>query len=241
MIKLTECSKSFNNKTVLKNISFDVPKGSLYGFAGINGAGKSTLIKCIMQFLAINSGKIYFNDKVINQSLDFRAKIGYLPEVFQPSLDLKCREFLEYCYLLIKNKNNKETIDNVLIKVGLKEVENVLIRKFSKGMRQRLGIAQTIIHNPDLLILDEPFSGLDPIGRFELKQLLKKINGEGATIFFSSHNLTEIRDLCTHIAILHDGLILYNGNVDDLLKDSNCDNLEDAFLKTIHHEKLGEC
>jgi len=239
MIEVSNLSKSFKSLQVLRNINFIVPKNSVFGFIGVNGAGKSTLIKCLMSFLTPDTGNIIINDKNVLPSVSFRKDIGYLPEVFQPPLDLKCNEFISYCFSLIKNKKCLEKeIRDVLEKVGLIQSYNTIIRKLSKGMKQRLGLAQTIIHSPNILILDEPFSGLDPIGRFRLKKLLIKIkDSTESSIFFSSHNLTEIQDLCTHIAILHDGEIKACGSVEEILNNSSSMSLEEFFLKTVDYKE----
>lgn len=239
MIEVSNLSKSFKTLQVLKNINLTVPKNSVFGFIGINGAGKSTFIKCLMNFLTPDAGTIVVKNKKVISSVSFRKEIGYLPEVFQPPLDLKCNEFISYCYGLIKNKRcPQKDIKDVLEKVGLSQSYNTIIRKLSKGMRQRLGLAQAIIHSPNILILDEPFSGLDPIGRFRLKNLLIKLKtSTDSSIFFSSHNLTEIQDLCTHIAILHDGEIKAYGSVEEILKNSSSMSLEDFFLKTVDYKE----
>ena len=239
MIKIENCKKSFASKQVLKGISFSTPKGSIFGFAGINGAGKSTLIKCVLKFLNPDSGNILIGGIEIGHYENYKKIIGYLPEVFQPPLDLKCGEFLNYCNLLINHHRcSRQEIIRILERVGLPHSSETLIRQLSKGMRQRLGFAQTIIHDPKLLILDEPFSGLDPIGRYELKQLFRSLNSEGITLFFSSHNLNEIQDLCSHMAILHDGKIAASGTVREILDNNQTDNLEQAFLSVIHHHPI---
>ncbi|MCP4121639.1 MAG: ABC transporter ATP-binding protein [Bacteroidetes bacterium] len=234
MLAIKGLDKSYKNKTVLKAVSFDVPAGSLFGLVGVNGAGKSTLIKCILQFTSAQKGLIYAENEPIENNPDYKRCIGYLPEVFQPPAHLRCGEFLNYCYVLIRKKNcPREKVMHFLEMVGLPEVFNTPIRKLSKGMRQRIGIAQAIIHDPRLLILDEPFSGLDPIGRYELKPLLKRLHKDGKTIFFSSHNLNEIQDLCTSLAILHDGHIACNDEIDNILAQFQVDDFEQAFLRAV--------
>jgi len=234
MLAIDNLVKKYGEHVVLDQVNLMIPDGSLYGFAGINGVGKSTLIKCIFQFLNPESGTITIERTPITKTHDYKKKIGYLPEVFQPPLDLTCMEFLNYCFQLSRNEpyTEKEALA-LLEQVGLKGQENKLIKKLSKGMRQRLGVGQSLVHRPKLLILDEPFSGLDPVGRYELKILLQTIHQEGVTIFFSSHNLTEIHDLCTHLAILHQGKIAADGPVDALLEQYQLEDLEKVFLKVI--------
>ncbi len=240
MIEWQGIKKSFGPMEVLRGVDLKVPQGSLFGFAGINGAGKSTLIKCFLGFLKTDSGTMTLE----NQPLDlvhFKRVIGYLPEVFQPPLDLKCCEFLNYAHSLIrKTELSRKEVEALLEQVGLQGSYSLLIRQLSKGMRQRLGIAQAMVHSPKILILDEPFSGLDPIGRFELKELFKSIYNQGKTLFFSSHNLSEIQDLCTHMAVLHKGSIEAFDTVDGLLRRYQCKSLEKVFLTAIGHPLNGE-
>lgn len=240
MIEWHGIKKSFGPKEVLRGVDLNVPQGSLLGFAGVNGAGKSTLIKCFLGFLKPDAGTMTLENKPLD-NVHFKRVIGYLPEVFQPPLDLKCCEFLNYAYALIqKTELPKKELEAVLELVGLPGSYSLLIRQLSKGMRQRLGIAQAMVHSPKVLILDEPFSGLDPIGRFELKELFKSIYNQGKTIFFSSHNLSEIQDLCTHMAVLHKGRVEAMNTVDELLKQYQCKSLEKVFLTVIGHPLNGE-
>lgn len=240
MIEWRNIKKSFGPKEVLRGVDLKIPEGSLFGFAGVNGAGKSTLIKCFLGFLKPDSGIMTLENKPL-EGVHFKSIIGYLPEVFQPPLDLKCCEFLNYAYSLIrKTELPKKEVEAVLQQVGLPGAYSMLIRQLSKGMRQRLGIAQAMVHSPKVLILDEPFSGLDPIGRFELKELFKSIYSQGKTLFFSSHNLSEIQDLCTHMAVLHKGRIEAMNTVDGLLQQYQCKSLEKVFLTVIGHPLNGE-
>jgi ABC-2 type transport system ATP-binding protein len=234
MISIEGLVKNYGKKQVLKGVTLHVPLGGLFGFVGVNGAGKSTLIKCLLHFVSPQFGRIAIDGKSIFEFLSYKKILGYLPEVFQPPLDLRCGEFLNYCGELLRGKKcSDQEIQTLLQRVGLAEHPYSLIRVLSKGMRQRLGIAQTLVHAPKLLILDEPFSGLDPIGRHELKALLRSLQREGMTIFFSSHNLTEIQDLCTHLAILHGGVLQVSALVADLLVQHRETNLENVFLKVV--------
>jgi ABC-2 type transport system ATP-binding protein len=233
MLVIKELTKRYPGKMVLDRVSLTIPRGSLYGFAGINGAGKSTLIKCLLQFLTPQSGTILINN-VLLEHAHAHQNLGYLPEVFQPPGELKCIEFLQYCHRLSRGcACSPERIKIITKQVGLEGMEGVFIKNFSKGMRQRIGVAQAIVHEPVLLILDEPFSGLDPVGRYELKQLFKTINQAGTTIFFSSHNLIEMENLCSDVAVLHNGKIIADGQVKALLVQQDARNLEEVFIKLI--------
>ncbi|MFC1478916.1 ABC transporter ATP-binding protein [Candidatus Margulisiibacteriota bacterium] len=237
MLTFQACQKSFGKNKVLQDVTLDIPANSLFGFAGINGAGKTTLIKCLLDLLHLDSGSIIFDNHPFRFAQVYRD-IGYLPEVFQPPHDLTGQEFLHYCYQLIKKDSNRShTVKAALETVGLASSARQRIRKLSKGMRQRLGIAQAIIHQPRLLILDEPFSGLDPIGRYDLKQLFRQLRQSGTTIFFSSHNLIDLQDLCSHVAVLHDGRIAASDTVDKVLTRYQTNDLEQAFLQAIGYQE----
>lgn len=237
MISVKSVSKSYQTKKVLDLISFEVAQENIFGFIGVNGAGKSTFIKALFQFTKLDGGEILVDGQSMSTKPELKRKIGFLPEVFLPPLGLKAGEFLNYSYELVHGHSCKEAyIREILVTIGLKDHANTLIRHFSKGMRQRLGMGQAIIHKPPLLVLDEPFSGLDPIGRYELKTLFKHLNQQGQTIFFSSHNLNEISDLCSHVAILHNGKISETGPTSEVLERTQCKNLEEAFLKIIEYK-----
>ena len=233
MLQVSGLKKSFNKKLVLNGISFHVKEGEVFGFIGRNGAGKSTTIKSILNFIFPDAGEILFQGKSVKR-FEFRQSIGYLPEIAHLPDNLKAAEFLKYAYGFYGkvDKSVKEKISRLLTDVGLDEVQKKLIKNFSKGMKQRLGIAQAVVHDPALLILDEPFTGLDPVGKHGLKQILLDQNKKGKTIFFSSHNLTEVEDICTIICIIHNGEIVYQGTSEEFKKKHQSSNLEDAFLKS---------
>ena len=235
MLLVKDLNKSFNKKKVLNNIGFEVNKGDVFGFIGCNGAGKSTTIKCILNFVFPDSGVIEFNGKPTSHK-SFRNEIGYLPEVAQFPKNLTAFEFLSYSAGFYKHKISvsREKIEALLREVGLEDAKKKLIRNFSKGMKQRLGIAQAVIHNPQMLILDEPFTGLDPIGRHRLKNILKNLHNQGKTIFFSSHNLNEVEELCSVICVIHNGNVFYQGKISDFVAKYNADNLEQAFIKSYY-------
>ncbi len=221
-------STGFVGKTeVLHQVTFNVPKGQACGFVGNNGAGKTTTLKCLLEFLTPTQGEIlFFNEKL---SVQNRIRIGYLPE--RPYLYefLTAKEFLKFHWnLTFPNLNGfEEQAEKVLRLVGLYESRNKVMRKFSKGMLQRAGLAQALIHNPDLLILDEPMSGLDPDGRLLVKNILKELKLLGKTLFFSSHLLEDVDELCENLVVIHHGDILYEGEISSFRKQYQ--NLEQAF------------
>lgn len=211
---------------VLHDVSFTIPSGTITGFLGSNGAGKTTSIKSILGLIHPSSAEITFFDKQILSS-KVLAKIGYLPE--RPFFYdyLTGSEFLNFYANLSGIKKNtliKERSEYVLKKVGLWHAKDKLLREYSKGMLQRIGIAQAIIHEPELLILDEPMSGLDPDGRYELAELIREIYQKGTSIFFSTHLLNDVETLCKYIVMMKSGRCIFEGSIHSLL-----DGLEESF------------
>lgn len=206
-------------KQILKKISFSVEDGEIFGLLGPNGAGKSTLIKIINRILFPDKGTVrIFEASHFSQS--YSAAIGYMPE--QPHFYdyLTGREFLRYMGSLfgISSKQLKERTDRLLQLVGMATRADFALRKYSKGMLQRIGIAQALINDPKLVILDEPMSGLDPIGRKEVRDIIFHLKSEGKTIFFSTHILQDVEMICDHVAILNEGSLIKIGRLTELLR-----------------------
>lgn len=205
-------------KPILKGVTFKIPKGSLTGFIGVNGAGKTTTIKTLLDFIHPKSGKIEF----FGQSglpVQSRQRIGFMPERPYFYEFLTGREFLALHWKLRgRHLGNafEARCDEVLKEVDLERGKNLKLRQFSKGMLQRIGIAQSVIHNPEFLILDEPMSGLDPDGRVLIKNIIKKLHHQGTTLFFSSHLLQDMEELCNRLVIIDQGSIIYEGSLMDL-------------------------
>lgn len=218
----------FMGKTeVLHKVTFNVPQGQSCGFVGNNGAGKTTTLKCLLEFLTPTEGEIrFFNEKL---SVQNRIRIGYLPERPYHYEFLSAMEFLKFHWnLTFKDLHGfEDQAEKVLKLVGLFESRDKILRKFSKGMLQRIGLAQALIHNPDLLILDEPVSGLDPDGRLLVKNILRELKNQGKTLFFSSHLLEDVDELCENLVVIHHGDILYHGELSNFR--SQYKNLEEAF------------
>tara|TARA_B110001454_G_scaffold219196_1_gene251395 strand:+ start:9169 stop:9915 length:747 start_codon:yes stop_codon:yes gene_type:complete len=232
-IQVKNLNKSFKKsfyekkKQVLKNVSFEVPKNKTTGFVGNNGSGKTTSLKCIFEFIFKDSGEVlFFNQKM---SSEIRKRIGYLPE--RPYLYefLTAEEFLKFHLKLTGAdvSNVDSLIDETLDKVGLLEAKHKALRTFSKGMLQRAGLAQALIHKPEILILDEPMSGLDPDGRLMVKDILREEKKKGITIFFSSHLLQDMEELCDHLVAIHHGEVIYNADLKSFM--SQYPSLEEAF------------
>lgn len=233
-------------KPVLKGVSFSLQEKSLTGFLGSNGAGKSTTIKALLGLISPDSGEIRFFD---GQSLstEVKSKIGFLPEKPHFYDHLTGEEFLFFSSKLVKKLSRKETqkrVEEVLEIVGLKDAGKTYIRQYSKGMYQRIGIAQAIIHQPKFLILDEPMSDLDPQGRTKVKETLEYIRSQGMTIILSSHLLNDIENLCENIVILKDGVTAYEGNTHRFLESIQAGYnlfIEDSgSRKTLFFETLSD-
>jgi len=242
VIGVHEISVSYGKRgkkcKAVDNISFTVDKGECVGFIGLNGAGKSTTIKTLMGFLFATSGEAHVFGQPAGDPAS-RSRIGYLPEVALYYPFMKARELLElYGGLSGLSKHIlKERIPNVLEAVGLSGKGEILLKQFSKGMQQRLGIAQSIIAEPDLFIFDELTSGLDPIGRHTLRSLLTDLKAAGKTIFFSSHELTEVEALCDRVLIIHKGRIVRDANLAELTAESGTKGLEQFFIDLVHDQE----
>jgi len=204
-------------KHALRPLNLKVEEGEIFGFLGPNGAGKTTTLKLLMGLIFPTAGSA----RILGMELDdprMKAQIGFLPE--QPYFYdyLTARELLEYYGQLsgVKAKLRSSRVNEVLRRVGLPDVGGVQLRKFSKGMLQRVGIAQAILHDPQVVFFDEPMSGLDPMGRREVRDLMEQLKVEGKTVFFSTHILSDAEALCDRVAIIHQGELRGVGAVADL-------------------------
>jgi len=221
ILKCDNIHKKIGKKEILNGISFEIEKGDILGFIGPNGAGKTTAIKLILGLQKINSGSVYINGFDIKK--DFTKaieKVGAIVENPDFYMYMSGRKNLELKARLYKNIS-KERIDEVVKLVGLENRINDKVSKYSLGMRQRLGIAEAMLHNPNLLILDEPTNGLDPEGMKMLKDVLKSLNEKGVSIFISSHILSELDNLCNKICIIKDGVIIETSNIKTLKRINN--------------------
>jgi len=216
IIELKNISFSYDKTDFINNLSLDIPTKSIYGFVGPNGAGKTTIIKLILGLLNSDSGTIYINgNNLKKQNTYSHKKIGSLVESPSLYLHLTALENMNVAKLLYNL--TEDNVISALTKVGLFEERNKIVKNFSMGMRQRLGIALAIINKPNLIILDEPFNSIDPNGRNALKRLLKELRDSGVTVFISSHELAEVEKICTHLAIIDKGNIVYNGSIESFL------------------------
>jgi len=204
---------------VLEEVSFDVPERSIFGFLGPNGAGKTTLIHLIVGIRQPTGGSISWKGVPVTNP-DVKDSIGYLPERPYFYDHLTGLEVLEYFGALsgLSRKQVRDRADHVLKKVNMLRARDLTLNKFSKGMLQRIGIAQAILHEPELLILDEPMSGLDPAGRKEMRELILELSGEGRTVFFSSHVIPDIEAICDRVAIVKKGRLEDTGLIAKFLQ-----------------------
>jgi ABC-2 type transport system ATP-binding protein len=204
----------------LDNLCLQVSRGEIFGFLGPNGAGKSTTIKILMHLLHPTSGRA----RILGEPVDrvaMHQRIGYLPENPYFYDYLTPAELLIYTGSLfgLHGSELSRKADSLLESVGLSEARNLALRKFSKGMVQRIGIAQALINDPEVIFLDEPMSGLDPLGRMEVRQIITSLKARGVTVFFSSHVLPDVEALCDRIAILNRGKMQETGTLDEILKE----------------------
>lgn len=205
-------------RRVLDNVSFSVSDGEIFGFLGPNGAGKSTTIKILFEIIFPTAGSAKILGKPIGDK-SIKSRIGFLPENPYFYDYLTANQFLEFHGGLcgMSPDQLKKRIPEVLDLVGMRGTRSMYLRSFSKGMLQRIGLAQAIIHNPDLIILDEPMTGLDPLGRREVRDLMLHLKSQKKTIFFSTHILSDVESICHRVAILNKGRLLSCGSLDELI------------------------
>jgi ABC-2 type transport system ATP-binding protein len=219
---VVEYGKGRRAVRAVDGLSFRVEEGECVGFIGANGAGKSTTMKAIMGFLFPKSGAVRVFGEPAGTARS-RQRIGYLPEVALYYPFMKARELLELYGGLsgLRGAGLKRRISEILERVGLGGRGEALLRNFSKGMQQRLGIAQSLIADPEALIFDELSSGLDPLGRHDLREVLLDLRRRGRTIFFSSHELSEVESLCDRVVIIHQGRVVTQATVAELMRPLN--------------------
>lgn len=227
----------------LESLNLSVESGEIFGFLGPNGAGKTTAIKLLTNLIFPTSGEAFLFEKPASDVL-IRRRVGYLPEhpCFYPHL--AGHELLSFCCSLHGLRCSKAIIEELLATVGLHTVDTLLISKYSKGMVQRLGIAQALVNDPDLVIFDEPMEGLDPIGRRDVRDIMLDLKKKGKTIFFSSHILPDVEIICDRVGILLKGKLISVGRIDELLKKSiesyevTCQHLTDEAILSIGRNAL---
>jgi len=213
-------TKVYRDLTALDKLNLTIDKGDIYGFIGPNGAGKTTTIKILATLLRPTSGQAFVCGFSVNgQAKHIRRKIGYVPDEFGIYEDMTVTEYLEFFAALyeIQGKDRQRVISDVLDLTDLTYKEHAQVDSLSRGMRQRLALARVLLHDPEVLLLDEPASGLDPRARIEIRELLKELRSMGKTILISSHILSELHELCNKVGIIEQGKLLYSGEISDII------------------------
>ena len=241
LIRVRNLTKDYGGNVAVRDVSFDVAEGEIFGFIGPNGAGKTTTIRILSTLLEPTAGDVHIDGLCVqNDTAEVRRIVGYMPDQFGVYEGLTVEEYLEFfarAYRL-SGAAARAIIADVMELTDLSKLRGRLVSTFSKGMKQRLCLAKTLIHDPKLLILDEPASALDPRARIELRVLLKELRSMGKTIFISSHILTELSDLCTSVGILERGRLLESGPV-GALKSLRPSDRVDITLAKEQPEALG--
>lgn len=223
-ISVSHVTKMYADQKALNDVTFEVNKGEIVGFLGPNGAGKSTMMKIITGFIPPSAGEVSVAGlDVIEHPIETKKQIGYLPEHNPLYTDMYVREYLYFIAGLHKIKNPKQKIEDIIVKVGLQVEKNKKIEALSKGYRQRVGLAQALIHDPQVLILDEPTTGLDPNQLSEIRQVIKDL-GRDKTVMLSTHIMQEVEAICDRVIIINKGVIVANEktqNIKNLTSQSN--------------------
>jgi len=220
-------------KVAVNNLNLKVYAGEVFGFLGPNGAGKTTTMNVLLGFVNATGGEAFLFGVNVREPIA-RQRIGYLPELTYYYKFLTAEELLRFYARIfrIPSGQTERRIEQLLKLVELEHARKRPIKTYSKGMQQRVGLAQALINDPDLLILDEPTSGLDPLGRMKVREIIQRLKNEGKTVFFSSHELGEVETVCDRVAIIHQGELKVEGRVADLVEQYQA-NLEMIFLKII--------
>ena len=233
MLQIDGATVRFGATTAVDGLSLSLERGEVMGFLGTNGAGKTTTIKMLLGLLRPTSGSVrVLGGDPVDSAV--RRRIGYMPETAYYYPYLNARELLGFYGGLcgLDAKTVRRRTDELLDRVGLSDAARRPLRTYSKGMLQRAGVAQALLADPDLLVLDEPFTGLDPLARIRFRELMRELRAAGKTIFFSSHELGETELLCDRVAIMKAGRCLYRGAVRELAGSGEC-NLERLFIRTL--------
>lgn len=238
VIQIENISKTYGEHFSLKNISFSLEKGKIFSLLGPNGAGKTTLVKLMLNLIHQDTGSILINNTDAKNK-NSRLGVAFIPEKFNFFPFYTAYGVLEFFGTMkgVQADLLKNQIESALKMLNIDELRNRKLSKMSKGQIQRVGLASILIGDNDLIILDEPFSGLDPIGMRDLKEIIKKLKEEGKTLFINSHILLEMEHLCDEVAVLNRGELLFKGQVSDVLAKEQ--SLEDFFHKLINQDEQG--
>ncbi|HHZ01683.1 MAG TPA: ABC transporter ATP-binding protein [Tissierellia bacterium] len=236
VLRLDHVSKSFGNKEVLKDITFSVNKGEIIGYIGSNGAGKSTTIKIILGLVDDYQGDVYVLGENIRGQYEYKRRIGYVPEVSDMYDNLTAYEYLSFIAMLYGIEEDKAVAKGkeMMSVFGIEGAIHGRIHTFSKGMRQKLSLVTGMLHNPEILFLDEPLGGIDANSVLVFREILKKLKEEGKTIFYSSHILEVVEKLSDRILVINEGKIVVDGTMADVMSKQT-----DASLESIFNEVTG--
>ncbi|HUT29011.1 MAG TPA: ABC transporter ATP-binding protein [Sedimentisphaerales bacterium] len=219
MIQTKSLSKYYGNLAALVDLDLGIKDGDIFGFIGPNGAGKTTTMRILATLLEPTRGKAFINGlDVTKQGKKVRRLVGYMPDFMGVYDDLKVFEYLEFFAAAfgIESRRRKSIVEGVLELTDLKTKQNAAVDSLSRGMQQRLGVARVLIHDPKVLILDEPASGLDPRARIEIRELLRELKRMGKTIMISSHILSELEEICDHVGIIEHGRLIFSGTMEEI-------------------------
>lgn len=223
MLEINNLTKRYGKFPALNDLNLQIKKGEVFGFVGPNGAGKTTTMRIVCGLLKATSGTVYVDGiNAIERPEDIKKKVGYVPDFFGVYDNLKVMEYMDFYGSMygMKKEDVAGIAEGLLELVNLSDKKEEFVDTLSRGMKQRLCVARALIHNPDLLVLDEPNSGLDPRARFEMKEVLKNLGAMGKTIIISSHILPELAEMCTSIGIMEHGSLIISGKVEDIMQKS---------------------
>jgi ABC-2 type transport system ATP-binding protein len=219
MIETKNLSKHYGDLAAVTNLNLTIREGDIFGFIGPNGAGKTTTMRILVTLLEPTAGKAFINGlDVTKRGKDVRRLVGYMPDFMGVYDDLKVFEYLEFfaAAFAIPRPKRKSIVDGVLELTDLQSKRSAAVDSLSRGMQQRLGLARVLIHDPKVLILDEPASGLDPRARIEIRELLRELKRMGKTIMISSHILSELEEICDHVGIIEHGQLIFSGTLEEI-------------------------
>lgn len=223
MLEIQNLTKKYGKFLALDNLNLHIGKGEIFGFVGPNGAGKTTTMRIVCGLLKATSGTVLVDGiNAITNPEDIKRRVGYVPDFFGVYDNLKVLEYMEFYGSMygMEKEDVDEISEGLLELVNLSDKKEEFVDTLSRGMKQRLCVARALIHNPDLLVLDEPNSGLDPRARFEMKEVLKNLGSMGKTIIISSHILPELAEMCTSIGIMEHGQLIVSGKVEEIMQKS---------------------
>ncbi len=219
MIETKNLTKNYGNLTAVADLNLTVQDGDIFGFIGPNGAGKTTTMRILVTLLEPTRGKAFINGlDVTRDGKKVRGLVGYMPDFMGVYDDLKVFEYLEFFAAAfgIERKKRKSIVEGVLELTDLESKRSAAVDSLSRGMQQRLGLARVLIHDPKVLVLDEPASGLDPRARIEIRELLRELKRMGKTIMISSHILSELEEICDHFGIIEHGRLVFSGTLEEI-------------------------